>query len=170
MFMVWGSRIVISFVFKVIFALKNNSLWFLLGHITRWINVIYGSWMKWTWHHSKFAIHDLSFQHRLKVALIQLLSIHDGAVGMRDLDVMLLWFAPHLIIIKLDRWIMIFCLGLDHKTLACTVFIAMFLFFFWQKILIVYNFVHDRPQIRLEVRYLINRMLLLHLVLLGGSM
>ena len=29
-------------------ALKNNCLGFLLGHITRWINVIYGSRMKWT--------------------------------------------------------------------------------------------------------------------------
>ena len=46
---------------KSFFALKNNSLGFLLGHITRWINVIYGSWMKWTWHHSKFAVHEVSF-------------------------------------------------------------------------------------------------------------
>ena len=35
------------------------------------------------WHHSKFAIHEVSFYHRLKVVLLQLLSIHDGAVGMR---------------------------------------------------------------------------------------
>ena len=37
---------------KSFFALKNNSMGFLLGHITRWIN-IYGSRMKWTWHHSQ---------------------------------------------------------------------------------------------------------------------
>ena len=76
---------------KSFFALKNNFLWFLLGHITRWINVIYGSWMKWTSHHSKFSIHAVCFQHRLKVVFLKLLSIHDGAAGMKDLDVMLLW-------------------------------------------------------------------------------
>ena len=46
---------------KSLFALNNNFLGFLLGHITRWINIIYGSWMKWTWHHSKFAIHEVKF-------------------------------------------------------------------------------------------------------------
>ena len=40
---------------KSFFALKKNngSLGFLLSHITRWINVIYESRMKWTWHHSQ---------------------------------------------------------------------------------------------------------------------
>ena len=55
---------------------------------------IYKSRTKWTWHHSKFAIHEVSFYHRLKVVLLQLLSIHDGAVGMMDLDIMLLWSRP----------------------------------------------------------------------------
>ena len=38
---------------KSFFALKHNSRVFLLGHITRWINVIYESRVKWTWHHSQ---------------------------------------------------------------------------------------------------------------------
>ena len=38
---------------KSFFPLKNNSLGFLLGHINRWINVIYESRMKWTWHYSQ---------------------------------------------------------------------------------------------------------------------
>ena len=39
----------------------------------------------------KFAFQEVSFHHRLKVVLLHLLSIHDGAVGMMDLDVSLLW-------------------------------------------------------------------------------
>ena len=52
---------------KSVFALNNNSMGFLLSHITGWINVIHESWMKWTWHHSKFAIHEVSFHHRLRL-------------------------------------------------------------------------------------------------------
>ena len=41
--------------------MKNNSIGFLLGHITRWIYVIYKSRMKWTWHHSQvFLFHEAS--------------------------------------------------------------------------------------------------------------
>ena len=43
--------------------------------------------MKWTWHHSKFAIPGVSFYHGLKVVILQLLSTQDGAVGMRHLGV-----------------------------------------------------------------------------------
>ena len=35
------------------FALKTNSMEFLLGPFTRRINVLYESRMKWTWHHAK---------------------------------------------------------------------------------------------------------------------
>ena len=91
MFMVRGSRLMLSFGFKVtVFHWKNNSMGFLLGQTTRWLNVIYESRVKWTWHHSNFAIHEVSFYHRLKVVLLQLLPIHVGAVGIRDLDFMLL--------------------------------------------------------------------------------
>ena len=55
---------------------------FLLGRITWWMNVIYESRMKWTWHNSKFAIHEVSFSFNYY--------LHDGTIGMRDLDVMLL--------------------------------------------------------------------------------
>ena len=53
--MVRGSRVMISFGFKVIFCTekKPSSLGFLLSQITRWINVIYESRMKWTRHHSQ---------------------------------------------------------------------------------------------------------------------
>ena len=71
------------------FALKNNSMEFLLGPITRRINVLYKSRMKWTCHHSKLA--EVSFFGGLRVVLLQLLSIHDGAVGVTNLGVMLLW-------------------------------------------------------------------------------
>ena len=81
---------------KSFFALKNNCMRFLLGQTTWWLNVICESRMKWTWHHSNFAIHEVSFYHRLKVVLLQLLSIHDRAVGMMDLDIMLLWFLLYL--------------------------------------------------------------------------
>ena len=43
------------------FALKNNSMECLLGRITRRMNVLYESWMKWTWHHSKLAVEEVSF-------------------------------------------------------------------------------------------------------------
>ena len=87
----------LSFGFKVtVFHWKNNSMGFLLGQTTRWLNVIviYESRVKWTWHHSNFAIHEVSFYHRLKVVLLQLLPIHDGAVGIRDLDFMLKTHSP----------------------------------------------------------------------------
>ena len=48
------------------FALKNNSMEFLLGPITRRINVLYESRMKWTWHHSKLAVEEVSFFGGLK--------------------------------------------------------------------------------------------------------
>ena len=73
------------------FALKNYSMEFLLCPITRWINVLYESRMKWTWHHSKLAVEEVSFFGGLTVVLLQLLSIHDGAVGVTNLGVMLLW-------------------------------------------------------------------------------
>ena len=73
------------------FALKNNSMEFLLGPITWRINVLYESRMKWTWHHSKLAVEEVSFFGGLRVVLLQLLSIHDRAVGVTNLDVVLLW-------------------------------------------------------------------------------
>ena len=48
------------------FALKNNSMEFLLGPIIRRINVMYESRMKWTWHHSKLTVEEVSFFGRLK--------------------------------------------------------------------------------------------------------
>ena len=73
------------------FALQNNSMEFLLGPITRRINVLYESRMKWTRHHSKLAVEEVSFFGGLRVVLLQLLSIHDKAVGVMNLGVMLLW-------------------------------------------------------------------------------
>ena len=43
------------------FMLKTNSMEFLPGQITRWINVQYESRLKWTWHHSKLAVEEVSF-------------------------------------------------------------------------------------------------------------
>ena len=74
------------------FALKNNSMQFLLGPITWRINVLDESWMKWTWHHSKLAVEEVSFFGGLRVVLLQLLSIHDWAVGVTNLGVVLLWY------------------------------------------------------------------------------
>ena len=54
---------------------------FLLGPITWRINVLYESRMKWTWHHSKLAVEEVSFFGGLRVVLLQLSSIHDRAVG-----------------------------------------------------------------------------------------
>ena len=72
------------------FALKNNSMQFLLSPITRQINVMYESRKKWTWHHSRFTVEEVNFFGRPRVVLLQLISIHDGAVGVTDLGVMLL--------------------------------------------------------------------------------
>ena len=72
------------------FALKNNSMEFLLGPITRRINVLYESRMKWTWHHYKLGVEEVSFFGGLKVVLLQLLSTHDRAAGFTNLGVMLL--------------------------------------------------------------------------------
>ena len=73
------------------FALKNNSMEFLLGPITRRINVLYESWMKWTWHLSKLAAEEVSFYGGLRVVVLQLLSLHGRAAGVTNLGVMLLW-------------------------------------------------------------------------------
>ena len=48
------------------FALKNNSMEFLLDPITRWIHVLYESRINWTWHHSKLAVEEVSFFGGLK--------------------------------------------------------------------------------------------------------
>ena len=53
-------------VLKSNFAFKNNSMEFLLGPITRQINIMYESRMKWTWHHSKLAVEEVSFFGRLE--------------------------------------------------------------------------------------------------------
>ena len=66
---------------------------FLLGPITQRINVPYELRMKWTWHHSKLAVEEVSFFSGLRVVLLQLLSIHNKAVGITNLGVMLLWFS-----------------------------------------------------------------------------
>ena len=63
---------------------------FLLGPITCRIKVLYESRMKWTWHHSKLAAEEVSFFGGLRVVLLQLLSIHDRAVAVTNLGVMLL--------------------------------------------------------------------------------
>ena len=75
-------------------ALINTSMEFLLGPIIRRINLLYKSRMKWTWHHSKLAVEEVSFFGGLRVVLLQLLSIDDGAVGVTNLGIMLLWSAP----------------------------------------------------------------------------
>ena len=75
-------------------ALQNNSMEFLLGPITQRINVLYESRMKWTWHHSKLAVEEVSFFGGLRVVLLQLLSIHDRAVGITNLGVLLLCSHP----------------------------------------------------------------------------
>ena len=49
MFMVRGSRLMISFEFKVNFYVKNNSVEFLFGPISQRINVKHEFWMKLTW-------------------------------------------------------------------------------------------------------------------------
>ena len=71
-------------------ALINTSMEFLLGPIIRRINLLYESRMKWTWHYSKLAVEDVSFFGGLRVVLLQLLSISDGAVGVTNLGIMLL--------------------------------------------------------------------------------
>ena len=43
---------------------------FLLGPITQRINVLYEARMKWTWHHSKLAVEEVSFFGRLRVVLL----------------------------------------------------------------------------------------------------
>ena len=53
------------------FALKNSFMEFLPGPITRQINVMCESQMKWTWHHSKLAVEEASFFGRLRVGLLQ---------------------------------------------------------------------------------------------------
>ena len=73
------------------FASKNYSMKFLLCPITRRINVLYESRMKWTWHHSKLAVEEVSFFGGLRVVILQLLSIHDGAVGVTNMGMMLLY-------------------------------------------------------------------------------
>ena len=91
--MVRGRRVTISRGFKVEFCIENNSMEFLLGPITWRINVLYESQMKWTLHHSKLAVEEVSFFGGLRVVLLQLLSIYDRAVGVTNLGVMLLWIA-----------------------------------------------------------------------------
>ena len=74
-------------------ALINTSMEFLLGPIIRRINLLYESRMKWTWHYSKLAVEEVSFFGGLRVVLLQLLSIGDGAVGVTNLGIMLLWLS-----------------------------------------------------------------------------
>ena len=54
------------------FALKNNSMEFLPGQITRQMNVLYKSQLKWVWHHSELVVEKVSFFRRLRVVLLQL--------------------------------------------------------------------------------------------------
>ena len=77
------------------FASKNNSMDFLVGPITWRINLLYESRMKWTWHPSKLAVEEVSFFAGLRVVLLQLLSIHDRAVGVTNLSVVLLCPFPN---------------------------------------------------------------------------
>ena len=91
MFVVRGSRRMISFGFKVTFCIEKQFQGDLSWSDCSTDKCSIWTRMKWTWHHSKFAIDEVSFYHRLKVVLPQLLFIYDGAVGMRDYDVMLLW-------------------------------------------------------------------------------
>ena len=90
--MVRSSKVTIQCGFRLDnFGWKHNSMGFFLGRITWRINVIPESWMKWTWQHSKLAVKGVSFYRRLEVALLQIcISLHDGAVGVNDLDVVLL--------------------------------------------------------------------------------
>ena len=91
MFMVRGSRVTISCGFKVEFCIEKS-----LHGVFAWAdylvdNVLYESRMKWTWHHSKLAVEEVSFFRGLRVVLLQLLSIHNRAVGVTNLGVVLLW-------------------------------------------------------------------------------
>ena len=83
------------------FALKNNSMEFLLGPITWRINVLYESRMKWTWHHSKLlAVEEVSFFGGLRVVLLQLLSIQQWALRTwvwRSYDHITPWYLPKMI-------------------------------------------------------------------------
>ena len=67
--------------------------------------------MKWTWHHSKLAVEEVSFFGGLRVVLLQLLSIHDRAVGVTNLGVVLLWFKPNIHVPKCKYY----CLHLVPK-------------------------------------------------------
>ena len=58
------------------FVLKNNSMGVFSGHITRRINVLYELRLKWTWHHSKLAVEEVSFFRRLRVVPLQLLYLY----------------------------------------------------------------------------------------------
>ena len=84
MFLVRGSPVTISYGFKSNLTLKNNPREFLPGQITRRINVLDESRLKWTWHHSKLAVEEVNFFRRSKVVLLQLYintwwsSQHDG--------------------------------------------------------------------------------------------
>ena len=88
MFMVRGSRVMISFGFKVIFCIEKQ-----FHMVLTWsdysmdkCDIQIADEMDMT--PLQVAIHEVSFYHRLKVVLLQLLSIHCGAVGMKDL----VWF------------------------------------------------------------------------------
>ena len=62
---------------------KNSDNWIVRCHQ-------FSSDVWWTWCHSKLAIEEVSFLGGFRVVLFQLLSIHDGAVGVTDLSFMLL--------------------------------------------------------------------------------
>ena len=90
MFMMRGSRLMTSFGFKVIFALKNNSIVFFI-----WLH--YSMDKCDIWIADEMDMTSLQVRHSLgKCLLLQLLFIHDGAVDMRDLGVMFLWCGPTL--------------------------------------------------------------------------
>ena len=51
--------------------MKNNSMEFLYGQITRMIKAIYESRMKWIWHHSNLVAEEVSCDRTPKVVLLQ---------------------------------------------------------------------------------------------------
>ena len=118
MFMVRGSRLMISFAFKVIFF-----IWKQFHVDLTWSDYSMNKCnMKWTSHHCKFAIHEVSFYPRLKVVLLKLLSIHDGAVAMMDLDIMpqYMWFEMWSNQTTTSPWLSVIC---TSQFSNCSVFL-----------------------------------------------
>ena len=84
---------------KLNFALKNNSIEVLIGPITRRINVMYESRMKWTLHHSKLAVEEVSFVGRLRMVLLQQLIYTRWSSRRYEL-----WCHAHMVTMMEETW------------------------------------------------------------------